>query len=110
MRCPLKKNAFHIIFSVFTSVILTGCVTAGSLQSQLYSQTQQNRSLLRIEQQRSRELIANRASLQRQMDEKSHQRDMLQTQDNPTPETREEIQKLNSEIAKLKKSILESTE
>ena len=89
---------------------MTSCVTASSTRSQLYSQTQQNRSLLRIEQQRSRDLIANRSSLQRQLDEKSHQRDMLQIQDTPSQESRQEITKLNSEIAKLKQSILESTE
>ena len=35
---------------------------------------------------------------------------MLQIQDTPSQESRQEITKLNSEIAKLKQSILESTE
>jgi hypothetical protein len=89
---------------------MTGCVTASSTRSQLYSQTQQNRSLLRIEQQRSRDLMASRASLQRQLNEKSRQRDMLQIQDNPSQESREEVAKINSEIDKLKQAILKSTE
>ena len=54
--------------------------------------------------------MASRASLQRQLNEKSRQRDMLQIQDNPSQESREEVAKINSEIDKLKQAILKSTE
>jgi len=48
--------------------------------------------------------------LQRELDEKYRQRDMLQIQDTPSQESRQEIARIKSEIAKLKQSILESTE
>ena len=110
MTSPSQNRMLCRVFSGFTAVLMTGCVTASSTRSQLYSQTQQNRSLLRIEQQRSRDLMASRTSLQRQLNEKSRQRDMLQIQDNPSQESREEVAKINSEIDKLKQAILKSTE
>ena len=110
MTSPSQKSTLYSVFTAFTALLLTGCVTASSTQNQIDSQTQQNRSLLRIEQQQSRDRLSNRASLQRQLDEKSRLLDMRQIQDNPSQESRQEITKLNSEIAKLKKSILESTE
>jgi len=88
---------------------LPGCATASSTRSQLYAQTQQNRALLGIEKQRTRDLTANRAALQRQLDERNQQRNTLQTQDD-TPKTREEIRQINAEIAKLKQAILKSSE
>ena len=107
----VPKKAFLCLLQLLLfTFLMTGCVTASSTRSQLYSQTQQNRSLLRIEQQRSRNLIANRASLQRELDEKYRKRDMLQIQDTPSQESRQEIARIKSEIAKLKQSILESTE
>jgi len=105
-----SKIFFGLAHGLCLVVLLSGCATANSTRNQLYSQTQQNRSLLRMEQQRSRDLLADRASLQRQIDQKVRQRDMLQLRDDVSSETDEEIAKLNMEIAGLKKAVLESTE
>jgi len=112
---PVHPTACHAVTGLVLAAGLAGCVTAGSVRGRLETQTQQNRALLRIEQQRSRELMTSRASLQQALDEKIRERDRLENQISVQPVSqqsgdRAEIDKINSEINKLKKAILDSSD
>jgi len=89
--------------------LLAGCATASSTRNQIDAQTRQNRALLTLEKQRTRELTASRGDLQHRLDEKYQRRATLRIQDE-TPETQEETRRLNAEIVKLKQAILKSAE
>ena len=83
---------------------LSGCASADATTQQLGIQTDQNRAILAGEQQKTEGLLADRRSLQNQLDRKKSRLEQLISQP-MTPESQEEILKVQNDIAKLKKAI-----
>ncbi len=90
--------------AVLSAIAASGCATASSTTGMLAQQTEQNRALLRLEQDNTRQLVSQRASLQSRLSALNRRRDALTA--SATPDTGE-LQRVNAEIAQLKKLIAE---
>jgi septal ring factor EnvC (AmiA/AmiB activator) len=104
-RPPNSPHKFLLkCAAVLSAIAASGCATASSTTGMLAQQTEQNRALLRLEQDNTRQLVSQRASLQSRLASLSRRRDALTS--SASPDTGE-LQRVNAEIAQLKKLIAE---
>lgn len=86
---------------------ITGCATASSTTRMLAAQTQESRAMLSLEQANTRQLTAQRASLQSRLATLNQRRGQLTAGGASSPSNAAELQKINAEIAQLKRMIIE---
>ncbi|MEY3480298.1 MAG: hypothetical protein RIQ71_1073 [Verrucomicrobiota bacterium] len=86
---------------------ITGCATASSTTRMLAAQTQESRAMLSLEQANTRQLTAQRASLQSRLASLNRRRGELTAGGSSSASSSAELSKINSEIAQLKRMIVE---
>ncbi len=86
---------------------ITGCATASSTTRMLAAQTQESRAMLSLEQANTRQLTAQRASLQSRLAGLNRRKSELTSGGSSSSSNAAELQKINSEIAQLKRMIVE---
>ena len=86
---------------------VSGCATASSTTRMLAAQTQESRAMLSLEQANTRQLTAQRASLQSRLASLNKRRGELTAGGSSSASNSAELAKINSEIAQLKRMIVE---
>jgi hypothetical protein len=86
---------------------VTGCATASSTTRMLAAQTQESRAMLSLEQANTRQLTAQGASLQNRLAGLNQRKAKLTSGGTSSSSNSAELQKINSEIAQLKRMIVE---
>jgi hypothetical protein len=88
---------------VIATISLVGCATASSTTRMLAVQTQESRGMLSLEQANTRQLTGQRAALQNKLAALTQRKSQLSSVGGSSAE----LQQINSEIAQLKRMIVE---
>jgi len=90
------------------ALTVTGCATASSTTRMLAAQTQESRAMLSLEQANTRQLTNQRAALQSRLSALTQKKTKLTSGGaGGSSSSSAELQKINSEIAQLKRMIVE---
>lgn len=86
---------------------VAGCATASSTTRMLAAQTQESRAMLSLEQANTRQLTSQRAALQSRLAGLNRKKSQLTAGGSSSSSNAAELQRVNAEIAQLKRMLVE---
>jgi len=104
---PTELNKPCCVGLALAALSVTGCATASSTTRMLAAQTQESRAMLSLEQANTRQLTSQRASLQNRLAGLNRKKSQLTSGGGSTSSNSAELQRVNSEIAQLKRMLVE---